>query len=425
MGTQELIVELSGKSVRELQGILDSCGLERKRSYLEKTELVSHAAEAERKKRAGACSGNNRVSPRTSQTKKSRLESSKAASGTPGSRANDRAFDRRASDGADVRRGQRKSDTKAGSASLRLTLLPQSTAELARAPVEQLRRLLGLAGSKNHAAAQVERAGLQERARQLLTSPKALPKPGPIRDRGHVAHVLTPKGLKVGESLPLLFVLHGAGRTTQSIQHMVLQFSKLASRLKCLIVVPASRDKTWDLLPLVKHGRQSDDSRFIEFVLNRVLRDYYVDSGRIGALGFSDGGSYALTLAVNNPHVFQGAMSWSAGYYFHEDSRAAPSFEWRPRILHGHGKADDLFDFSKVGSPMRKQLREAGYQVDVDTPRSAGHGTPPEFPRKAIKWLKICSAPEIVLFRVPPLGHSVPSRDSYQGPLLSGKPRLS
>ncbi|CAE8588243.1 unnamed protein product, partial [Polarella glacialis] len=29
--------------------------------------------------------------------------------------------------------------------------------------------------------------------------------------------------------------------------------------------------------------------------------------------------------------------------------------------------------------------------------------------------LKICSAPEIVLFRVPPLGHSVPSRDWYQG----------
>merc|ERR1712066_855755 len=94
---------------------------------------------------------------------------------------------------------------------------------------------------------------------------------------------------------------------------------------------------------------KSLDTEFLASSMNKVRKNYYIDDARIAVLGFSDGGTYALSLATNNPHIFQAAMSWAAGFYRH-NPELSPPYVRKPRILHAHGTKDDLFDLLRVAA---------------------------------------------------------------------------
>ncbi|CAE7628333.1 exgA [Symbiodinium pilosum] len=186
------------------------------------------------------------------------------------------------------------------------------------------------------------------------------------------------QALRMTKALPLLIVLHGAGRSKESVDGFVLPFSRISSRQNALVAIPMSLDNTWDLRAAVATGQASADTAFISHIIDCLMRDYRVDAGRIALMGFSDGGSYALSLAVSNPGVFQAAMSWSAGYYQNAPVASAASSSL-PHIFHAHGRADELFNFEKVALPMRRSLRSSGHNVTSHNVLSAGHSAPSDF----------------------------------------------
>ncbi|CAE7503510.1 exgA [Symbiodinium natans] len=356
---------------RSVARLIISCGL-RVNDCIEKSDLIDRAREAIAKKAHGGCLQQNWTNGRAPK-----LDAKSTQPPSHKSGKHIKSFKKRTPASGNSR-----------NSGLKLSLLPQSQAQATAAPTQVLRRLIRHFGWSSDAF--VDKTALLQRALQALAQPKALPKPHRIQHQGHAAHVLTPKLLKkTAGSLPLLFVLHGAGRTKASVESSVLQFSKMSSRNKILIAIPMSIDRTWDLRQTATTGQASADAAFISYILDCLNRDYYIDSGRIAVMGFSDGGSYAISLAVNNPEVFQAAMSWSAGYYLESrhSGQAAPTRS-KPNILHGHGQVDELFDFQKVAVPMRQSLRSSGHLVTPHNVRSAGaavHGVPCQAERELMR----------------------------------------
>ena len=365
---QDQIAVLKTSSVMDLRRLILSCGLSVS-DCIEKTDLQERAWEALTRKSQGRCLAQRWVeSPAQKQGGPTRSQSA---------RFKKRFMTQFKSD----RQPSRGSATQPGS--LQLTLLPYTPGQASKAPTVVLQNLIRHFGWSSSGLA--DKAELVQYALQALRQPKPFPKPHMIRFKGHMAHVLTPKRPRMTKALPLLIVLHGAGRSKESVDGFVLPFSRISSRQNALVAIPMSLDNTWDLRAAVATGQASADTAFISHIIDCLMRDYRVDAGRIALMGFSDGGSYALSLAVSNPGVFQAAMSWSAGYYQNAPVASAASSSL-PHIFHAHGRADELFNFEKVALPMRRSLRSSGHNVTSHNVLSAGHSAPSDFASLAVGW---------------------------------------
>jgi len=171
------------------------------------------------------------------------------------------------------------------------------------------------------------------------------------------------------EPLPLLIVLHGAGKNRMwNLKESVDAWAARAEAHGAIILYPEARDHTWDYIKSKRTARRDFD--FLQDALSQTLRCCRVDRRRIALLGISDGGSMALTLATHNPRVFQAAMSVSAGFC------AAPPGAIRgqsPRLLLLHGSHDSMFPLSRIGLPLRDKLLKLGYSVEHHVGQNEGH----------------------------------------------------
>eukprot|EP00747_Dinoflagellata_sp_TGD_P171742 gnl/TRDRNA2_/TRDRNA2_206516_c0_seq1.p1 gnl/TRDRNA2_/TRDRNA2_206516_c0~~gnl/TRDRNA2_/TRDRNA2_206516_c0_seq1.p1 ORF type:complete len:627 (+),score=96.58 gnl/TRDRNA2_/TRDRNA2_206516_c0_seq1:2-1882(+) len=302
--------------------------------------------------------------------------------------------------------GLKMSRAVLGRAMLKMTLKVQGKdavvddVQVATAFVKELRNIIEHSGLSCEGLS--ERAELQQRAREALTLPHALPNPGvtTVEHNGHTAHILTPAQLRRGHPLPLLIVLHGASKTDQVISEMVGAHTTTANRHNALVLVPEALDHTWDL---VTTG-QREDVDFIVFAIDTVREKYCVDEQRIGIMGFSDGASYGLSLALNNPDIFQAAMVWAAGFYLHEPT-LMPSGMQKPPLFIEYGTKDELFDYNSIAVPTRDRLKEAGYRVEFHTTEN-GHTASRDFVVDAMTFWE----------SLPPLSRQQPVADSPQLP---------
>eukprot|EP00931_Biecheleriopsis_adriatica_P065111 TRINITY_DN39744_c0_g1_i1.p1 TRINITY_DN39744_c0_g1~~TRINITY_DN39744_c0_g1_i1.p1 ORF type:complete len:272 (+),score=33.70 TRINITY_DN39744_c0_g1_i1:43-816(+) len=214
-----------------------------------------------------------------------------------------------------------------------------------------------------------------------------------FEQRGQTAHILAPS--EVNEALPLLVVLHGAGKGkmwsplpesgspawAEDLQ--VLTWVQVAQVHRVVVVYPLARGSTWDY---IKSG-SSDDILFIQAAMNAVRQAFPVDDGRIAAIGISDGGSMSLSLAVHNPDIFQAAISCSAG--FCASLPRMPASKRGPKLFVKHGSEDTMFPLSRVGFRVRDSLVQAGYDVDFQVGQGEGH-VPKGFHLEFIpKWLAL------------------------------------
>ncbi|MEO8514273.1 MAG: PHB depolymerase family esterase, partial [Ignavibacteria bacterium] len=99
------------------------------------------------------------------------------------------------------------------------------------------------------------------------------------------------------EALPLVMVFHGGGGTAEQIKDHT-KFNKLADRENFIVVYPNSVDKNWsdgrigDKLP-----KDRDDVKFISTMLDTLIANYKIRSGRVFATGISNGGFFSFYLA--------------------------------------------------------------------------------------------------------------------------------
>lgn len=152
----------------------------------------------------------------------------------------------------------------------------------------------------------------------------------------------------VAGPLPLIVMLHGYGGGAEKALRRLLPIADAA-----LVVLPESLGATWDVL----EGGYGPDIQRLDAVLARILADWPIDPARLALAGFSDGASYALSVAMMNGALFSHALAFSPGF-------AAPMrLEGKPRMFVSHGTEDEILSIDHCSRRLVPKLQRTGYAV--------------------------------------------------------------
>ncbi|MDP9393871.1 MAG: alpha/beta hydrolase-fold protein [Actinomycetota bacterium] len=171
----------------------------------------------------------------------------------------------------------------------------------------------------------------------------------------------------------VVVALHGAGGNARSGLRIL---RRQADRLGFALVVPASRGRTWDAVM----GSEDRDTRALNQALAEVLRRLPVAPERVAVAGFSDGGTYALTLALANGDLFPRAVAFSPGF------ENADRHRGRPELFVTHGTRDTVLPIDRTSRPLVEELRGDGYAVTYRE-FDGGHTVPEQLADEAAQWL--------------------------------------
>jgi phospholipase/carboxylesterase len=182
-----------------------------------------------------------------------------------------------------------------------------------------------------------------------------------------------PATYRAARPVPLVLLLHGAGGHARQGLDLL---RSLADAAGLLLLAPASRDRTWDLLVRRRYG---PDLALIDRALEQTFSRYAVAPERVAIGGFSDGASYALSLGITNGDLFTHVIAFSPGFM-------APAGQaGSPRIFVSHGTRDTALPIGRCSRTIVPQLKRAGYEVfyrEFD----GGHAISPENALEAVDW---------------------------------------
>ena len=190
--------------------------------------------------------------------------------------------------------------------------------------------------------------------------------------------LLTPEEINPARNYPLFTVFHGAGRQDEML---VKACRGEPEARQAFFFVPRSVAPTWDLIA----GGDGEDFAFLEFAWDLIYRRYPIDPDAQCVLGYSDGASYALSLALSNPGFFDAALCWAAGFAV-MDRNAVGLESRRTRVYLEYGTHDELFGFEEVALPMRERLERAGYAVEFSVDEGGRHWPSGDFQPQALDW---------------------------------------
>ncbi|MBW2292058.1 MAG: hypothetical protein JRG94_07065 [Deltaproteobacteria bacterium] len=192
------------------------------------------------------------------------------------------------------------------------------------------------------------------------------------------AVLLTPSKIDPERRYPLFTVLHGAGRQDEML---VKACRDEPDRRDAFFLVPRSVEPTWDLIV----GGERPDLDFLEYAYDLIYRRYPIDPERQVLIGYSDGASYALSIALSNPQIFEAALCWAAGFVM-PDGQAVSSEDRKPEIYLEYGTHDELFPFEQIALPMKENLTRAGYRVKFSVDDGGRHWPSGTFQPEALDW---------------------------------------
>ena len=167
--------------------------------------------------------------------------------------------------------------------------------------------------------------------------------------RGGILYV--PSSYDPGRPAPLLIFLHGAGGDPR---RAIDGLKRHAEAQGAILMAPAAAGRTWDL---VTERRFAGDARAIDALLREVFARYAVDPARVAIAGFSDGGSYALSLGLSNGDLFGQVIAFSPGFVLPLRQVG------RPQVFVAHGRADAVLPIDPTGRRVAATLRGAGYDL--------------------------------------------------------------
>ena len=168
----------------------------------------------------------------------------------------------------------------------------------------------------------------------------------------------------------LVVFFHGAGGHAANSLPMVRD---AAADAGALVLLPSSVAATWDLLT----GGLGRDVAALDAALEHAFARFPVE--RVALAGFSDGGSYALSLGLANGDLAQALLAFSPGF------AAPPSQQGSPRVFVSHGTGDQVLPVDRCGRRVVASLSRAGYDVRYEE-FDGGHVVPPHLVREAFAW---------------------------------------
>ncbi|WP_318023313.1 PHB depolymerase family esterase [Paucibacter sp. B2R-40] len=126
--------------------------------------------------------------------------------------------------------------------------------------------------------------------------------------------VFRPPGLRPGERLPLLVMLHGCGQSASSFAQST-RMNALAARERCLLLYPeqdliANPQGCWNWFA-TRSGKAQAEVALIMQAIDQVCLLYPVDPQRVAVAGMSAGASMAALLATRHPERFKAVVMHS------------------------------------------------------------------------------------------------------------------
>ena len=112
---------------------------------------------------------------------------------------------------------------------------------------------------------------------------------------------------------------------------------------------------TWDIVV----GGHGPDLQRLDGALAMVASRFRIDPQHLAFAGFSDGGSYALSLGLTNGDVASHVIGLSAGF-MNTFTQAGT-----PRVFLAHGRADSQLPIETSARPHAQRLLESGYDLTL------------------------------------------------------------
>ncbi len=185
--------------------------------------------------------------------------------------------------------------------------------------------------------------------------------------------LVVPEGYDGARAWPLALFFHGA--ITPALTWMELM-RPLADEAGLVLLAPDARQRTWDLVL----GGFGADVEFVDEALAAAFSRVRVDPARVSACGFSDGGSYALSLGASNGDFLPKLAAYSPGFYAPLQPQGRPSF------FITHGTQDTVLPIEQTSRPMVAQLRAAGYTVRYEE-FEGGHAVSQARAKESFAWM--------------------------------------
>ncbi|OYX74640.1 MAG: esterase [Rhizobiales bacterium 32-66-11] len=164
------------------------------------------------------------------------------------------------------------------------------------------------------------------------------------------AILFVPAGLDPARPVPLVVLFHGGGGSAEKILPVLEAQAQMHS---FLLLAPQSQFPTWDI---VIAGNGPDRER-LDRALAEVAAHFTVDRRHLAFAGFSDGGSYALSLGLTNGDIVSHIIAFSAGFM------SVHVQEGAPRVFIAHGLQDEQLPIATAGRANAAKLQAAGYDV--------------------------------------------------------------
>jgi polyhydroxybutyrate depolymerase len=134
------------------------------------------------------------------------------------------------------------------------------------------------------------------------------------RKRTYWIHL--PPENKMNRPLPLLFHLHGGGGTGKGTAGLTYRrFNELADQEGFIVVYPNAIARNWNdgRKEAIKPQYQDiDDVGFIVEIVNRLKKEYPINTGRIFTTGMSNGGFMSSRLLCDQAGLFRGGAILTA-----------------------------------------------------------------------------------------------------------------
>jgi len=194
---------------------------------------------------------------------------------------------------------------------------------------------------------------------------------GLARSRDGLLYV--PMSYRPDTPAPLALLLHGAGRNASEL---VTPMRPLADTAGLVLLAVDSRYATWDAIG----GVYLQDVEFIDRALAYAFSRVRVDLSRVRIVGFSDGGTYALSLGIINGDLFSRVAAFSPGFIVGGPAHG------KPKIFITHGTSDTILPIYQTSRVIVPQLEKAGYDVEYHE-FEGGHGITPELLAQATSWI--------------------------------------
>jgi predicted esterase len=183
-----------------------------------------------------------------------------------------------------------------------------------------------------------------------------------------------------GQVRGLVVALHGAGGEARNALDLL---QAEADRTGLVVLAPASLSTTW---AMIRRG-PDPDSEALDAALADVFARQPFDPASLSVAGFSDGGSYALTLGLANGDLFRRVVGFSPGFHL------ADRLQGRPRFLLTHGVHDRVLPIERTSRRLVPELLGLGLDVTYHE-FQGGHVVPPSYVVEAADWLAAPGFPD-------------------------------